>query len=131
MRFFLFIVLGLATATSTPAQTSPVTGYWDDAFGPEGIGGQGLTSQAMAVARNPINGDIYVGGEFNMGDGKNEIVRWDGSQWTAVGMGTNSTVYALTFAPDGTLYVGGGFTSVRQSDGTELEALRIAVWDGT
>ena len=130
-RSTIALALAFSTTIATQAQITQLPGYWDNAFGPAGIGGQGLRSQAMTVARNPINGDVYVGGEFNMGDGKNEIVRWDGSQWTAVGMGTNSTVYALAFAPDGTLYVGGGFTTVRQADGTVVEALRVAAWDGT
>ena len=126
---FTFVILCmLAIVQSTNAQS--VVGYWDDAFAPEGIGGNGITSQVYAVAMNPLNGDVYAGGEFNMGEDRNEIVRWDGNQWVSVGMGVSSTVYALEFAADGTLYVGGSFTTATQSDGSSIIVNRIAAWDG-
>lgn len=129
MKLFLFALL--LTLIASPVQAQTVQGYWDDIFAPEEIGGNGITSQVYTVAMNPLTGDVYAGGEFNMADGRNKIVRWNGSEWVALGMGVNSTVYALEFGPDGTLYVGGGFTTATQTDGTSIVVNRIASWDGT
>ncbi len=46
--------------------------------------------------------------------------------WSALGTGTNDTVYATATAPDGTLYAGGNFTSAGG-----VSANRIAKWNGT
>ncbi len=40
----------------------------------------------------------------------NYIARWDGASWSALGSGTNSTVFALTVG-DGELYAGGQFST--------------------
>ncbi|NND71885.1 MAG: T9SS type A sorting domain-containing protein [Rhodothermales bacterium] len=131
MKHIVAIVFAILIVDCTALGQSYPEGFWDDAFSPADIGGNGLTSQAFAVAKHPTTGETFVGGEFNLGEGRNEIVRWDGSSWVGVGMGVSSTVYSLEFGPDGTLYVGGSFTTATQSDGTVLEALRIAAWDGT
>lgn len=46
--------------------------------------------------------------------------------WSALGTGTNDTVYSTATGPDGTLYAGGNFTSAGG-----VSANRIAKWDGT
>ncbi|MCX6251462.1 MAG: T9SS type A sorting domain-containing protein [Bacteroidetes bacterium] len=65
--------------------------------------------------------DIYAGGNVGYLD------KWDGTQWTSVGGGTNGYegVKAMTFMGD-ILYAGGDFT---QAGG--IDASRIAKWDGT
>lgn len=69
---------------------------------------------------------LYVAGNFRMAGGVevNGIARWDGSEWTAMGAGFNSTVYGLGVF-NGELYAGGDFTA---SGNTSLS--RIAKWDG-
>ena len=66
-------------------------------------------------------GDIYAGGNVGYLD------KWDGTQWTSVGGGTDGYegVKAMTFIGDD-LYAGGDFTKAGGVD-----ANRIAKWDGT
>ena len=74
---------------------------------------------------------LLVAGDFTIAGGKvvNRIGRWDGSEWSPVGGGTNATIRgAMTVFDDGSgpaLYVGGDFTTA--GDG---EAKHIAKWDG-
>jgi len=93
-----------------------------------GTGLPGLNGPVYAIA---ISGnDVYVGGRFtNAGgvSGANNLARWDGSQWHAVG-GTNAitgTVYAIAVSGND-VYVGGTFTNAGGVSG----ANRIARWDG-
>ena len=70
---------------------------------------------------------MYVGGSFVTAGGVtvNNIAKWNGSAWSALGSGTNNVVRAL--APSGTdLYAGGDFTT---ADGAN--ATRIAKWNGS
>lgn len=89
--------------------------------------------EAMAV----LNGNLYVGGQFTevyQSDGTtvtaSKIAMWDGSAWSAVGGGMNTSasthVWTLAvFNDDGMaddLYAGGSFST---------PASRIARWDGS
>lgn len=71
-----------------------------------------------AVAVDPLTGNIWVAGDFeNLAGvaGADYIAYFDISTdtWTAPGAsGANGVVYSLAFAPDGTLYAGGAFTSI-------------------
>ena len=73
------------------------------------------------------SGNLYVGGDFTfIGDvPANRIAKWDGTAWSAVGPGMNSSVNAL--AVSGTnLYAGGNFG---WAGGVLVNY--IAKWDGT
>jgi len=66
---------------------------------------------------------LYAAGEFHQAGGVpvNNIARWNGSDWSAVGEGFNGAVHALAVFDDGTgptLYAAGRFTG------------RIAKWNG-
>ncbi len=74
-------------------------------------------SVVNALAMLP-NGDLVAGGWIWMivgGMPVNNIVRWNGSSWSALGSGLNLIrgtprgVYALNVLPNGDLLVGGGF----------------------
>ncbi len=88
------------------------------------------TAFALAIASS---GEVYVGGGFIEvgGTPANYLARWNGSAWSTVGTGasngTNGTVYALTIAGNGDLYVGGAFPRV----GGSVVANNVARWDGT
>jgi len=59
------------------------------------------------------NGNLYVGGSFTTAGGipANNVAKWDGSSWSAVGGGLNGTVYALIIGDsDNQLYAGGDFS---------------------
>jgi hypothetical protein len=95
--------------------------------------GDGLRGTVYAAA--VFNGQLYVGGEFDLPDGGN-IARWDGQAWQSVGGGISGVgISAELFAPrptvqslhvaDGRLYVGGAFSTA----GSEFAA-SLASWDG-
>ncbi len=71
--------------------------------------------------------DLYAGGYFTTAGEvpANNIAKWDGSAWSALGSGMDSLVYVL--AVSGTdLYVGGGFTTAGG-----VAANSIAKWNGS
>ena len=74
--------------------------------------------------------NLYAGGDFTTAGGvtANNIAKWDGSAWSALGSGMScwrSYVYAL--AVSGTnLYAGGEFTTAGG-----VSANSIAKWDGS
>lgn len=75
------------------------------------------------------NGNLIAGGNFTTLNGgavaANYVGEWDGTVWTALGVGTNGTVYAVALGPDGTLFLGGAFMTA--GGGT---VNRIASWNG-
>jgi trimeric autotransporter adhesin len=88
-----------------------------------GIPGVNGTVLASAV---DCSGNLYIGGAFTIAGSAtaNHVAKWDGTNWSALGLGMNSNVCAL--AVSGTnLYAGGWFTT---ADGNS--ANRIARWDG-
>jgi hypothetical protein len=89
------------------------------------------TAQARIDAMTVYNGELYVAGNFYSAGGVvvNNIAKWNGSNWSAVGtgIGTNSgnTLTALT-TWNGLLYAGGHF-----SHAGSLPATNIASWNGS
>ncbi len=78
---------------------------------------------------------LYVGGLFQQGGSQTlkRIGKWDGNNWSPLGVGLDSTVWCMNVFDDGlgggpALYVGGQF--VRTDDGNLL-LNRIAKWDGS
>jgi hypothetical protein len=78
---------------------------------------------ALAVSGS----DLYAGGRFTTASGNvaNNIAKWNGSDWSALGLGMSDLVYAL--AVSGTnLYAGGLF---RTTGGNEVNY--VAKWGGS
>jgi hypothetical protein len=73
------------------------------------------TVYALEVSGN----DVYAGGGFEMAgrNWANRIAKWDGSRWSRLGSGLNSTVRALAVSGSD-LYAGGYFTTA----GTKVSA---------
>ncbi|RJP89124.1 MAG: hypothetical protein C4518_10310 [Desulfobacteraceae bacterium] len=76
-------------------------------------------------------GNLYAGGSFETAGGvpANNIAKWDGARWSALGSGVggyDDYVYALRVDGAGNLYAGGLFYSAG-----EVPANHIAKWDGT
>jgi trimeric autotransporter adhesin len=97
----------------------------------------GLEPGSIRAAAVAPNGDLYVGGEFNVIDNvaANGVARWNGSAWSAVGGGVYNgepddasffTVNDLAFGADGILYAGGQFGIAAGQ-----EVSNIAAWNGT
>jgi hypothetical protein len=74
------------------------------------------------------DGVLYAGGQFTTAGGvsANHIAHWDGTTWSALGLGMDSWVAILMLANDGTLYAGGQFSTAGN-----VPAKAIARWDGT
>ena len=81
--------------------------------------------EAIAVSGS----DVYAGGDFNTagGVGANNIARWDGNTWHALGSGVgnaNPSVDAIAIYGSN-VYVGGGFLTAGSST-----AKHLALWNG-
>lgn len=72
------------------------------------------------------SGNLYVGGRFTVVGNvpANNIAKWDGSKWLALGNGMDDVVYALAISGSD-VYAGGHFAT---ADGTA--APFVAKWDG-
>lgn len=88
--------------------------------------GDGCSGTVWAETAAP-NGDLYVGGAFRAcGDAAAaSIARWDGSHWSALGAGTDGTVFSIAVAGSD-VYVAGLF-----SHAGDVAANNIARWDGS
>lgn len=97
---------------------------WISMSGMLGVGG---TLGNVADVAVDAEGSLYVGGSFKMAGSvpANYIAKWNGTNWSALGSGLNSTVSALTVLGND-LYVGGNFTLAGG-----ISANRIAKWDGS
>jgi trimeric autotransporter adhesin len=88
---------------------------------------------ALTVFDDGTGPALYAGGYFTTAGGviANNIAKWDGAQWSSLGSGVNSTVFALRGFADVTvpalvgLYAGGEFAAAGG-----VEANGIAKWDG-
>ena len=101
------------------------TNEWDDRFDALGVNGP-----IYAVAYYANN--IYVGGSFTKAGAvdANNIARWDGTAWHALGTGITSdatlaVVFDLTVAANGQIAAGGQFN--RANNGIVNS---IAIWTG-
>lgn len=97
-----------------------------------GLGGGVQDGRAFAAFDSGSGPALYVGGNFSTAGGipANNIARWNGSSWSAVGSGTAGEINSLATFNDGSgeaLYVGGTFTSAGGVAGTAA----IARWRST
>jgi trimeric autotransporter adhesin len=89
----------------------------------------GLVTVRAIIAFDDGSGmALYAGGNFLTADGiaVNRVAKWNGLNWSALGTGLNSHVYALAYF-NGTLYAGGTFTNRGDES---LPISRLAKWDG-
>lgn len=117
------------------ARWDPSSGEWS----PLGSGMDGWVTTLTVFDDGSGGGPaLYAGGTFLTAGGTtvNNIARWDGDSWSALGSGMSGPdgpyyvgVTELTVFDDGSgpaLYVGGSFTTAGG-----VNASRIAKWDGT
>jgi len=108
--------------------------FWDrtnwHAFG-TGVGGSlpGFRTFVDALGTlnlDPTHIDLYAGGNFTNVDAVSSqcIAHWDGTNWSALGQGVDSSVLALA-GVDSLLYVGGEFTNAGG-----VYSPGLALWDG-
>src|ERR1017187_5044964 len=104
------LAVSVADANATyPVRIDPTFSDADWVSLGSGIGGGDLYGPGV-FALAVVGTNLYAGGDFTAAGGVpvNNIAKWDGSAWSALGSGMNSWVNAL--AASGTnLYVGGNF----------------------
>ena len=76
-------------------------------------------------------GNLYAGGDFNTAGGipANNVARWDGNVWSALGNGTDGRIAALAWDGAGNLYAGGLWTLPRWDGSTWSEFGGMAIWE--
>jgi len=86
----------------------------------------GADSVVFAVAADGA-GNVYIGGAFTVAGDTivNNIAKWDGNSWSALGSGINGNVGALVVSGNN-VYAGGLFTTAGGSPATN-----IAKWNGS
>jgi hypothetical protein len=105
------------------AKWNTTSSAWEYPFGSGMTIGYSVYSLAF-----DSNDNLYAGGFFFSANGvtANHIAKWNGTQFSALGSGTNNTVRALAVDSSGNLYIGGDFTT---ANGVTVN--RIAKWNGT
>ncbi|MEM6327284.1 MAG: hypothetical protein AAF791_09220, partial [Bacteroidota bacterium] len=132
MRAASFLLFCLCIAAASAQAPPSLVGAWDDGFavnpdGSDAPGEYGLTAvDLQAIAVHPLTGEVVVGGRYI--GGRSGLLRWTGAGWDPIDLGadTNDRVLALAFGPNGDLFVGGTFTSLR---GQTVN--HIARWTGS
>ncbi len=91
----------------------------------EGVSCSGLGCSAFVRAMSMTDTHLVVGGVFDYAGGianpASNIAVWDGSNWAALGSGTNGTVYAANAVSMNEIYLGGVFSA---------PAVGMARWNG-
>jgi hypothetical protein len=109
------------SAPASPAD-HPDDIYWDNSISPSisGVDGE-------VYATTVYNGKLIVGGCFAVAGDiiANNIAAWDGTDWSALGSGTNDCVYTLIVYSN-QLVAGGRFDTAGG-----VSASQIAAWDGS
>lgn len=83
--------------------------------------------QTLAVDNE---GNLYAGGTYCINKVPvNNVGKWDGKEWKALGEGINGEVRALAFDKKGTLYATGGSYRGAKSDGDIVGGF-VMKWDG-
>jgi hypothetical protein len=127
----LFVGGGFSIAGGVAASN---VAKWDgSSWFPLGSGAH-IGVSSLAVFDDGSGAALFVGGQWPGDAGGvavNHIARWDGTNWSAVGSGSNGTdgrIFALAVFDDGggdALYVGGSFNNAGGSP-----AVNVAKWDG-
>ena len=97
--------------------------------------GSGVNSRVSAIAI--YNNYVYVGGSFNYAGeiSTGPLARWDTSSttWSSIGVIDQvtiaPTVYALSVAANGDLYIGGSFNKVGALEVNNIARLTTSGWD--
>ena len=95
-----------------------------------GLRGPAFPTPVVLSLSLDSNGDLYASGTiYGVGGGAPTffgVARWDGTNWSGLGIGIYNSVHALV-ATNGSLFAAGSFPFV---GGVEVSASGIARWDG-
>ena len=103
-------VLGLLAAGDPAYAISVKSAITDADWVSMKSGFQGVNGSIYALACD-ASGTLYVGGRFRSAGEvmANNIAKWDGSSWSALGTGLNFAIHALAVDASGNVYAGGEF----------------------
>jgi hypothetical protein len=92
----------------------------------DGVPVNGIAGSVSAIAVDGA-GNVYAGGWFKVAGNTfvNNIAKWDGSTWSALGSGTNDGVNSIAISGND-VYIGGVFTEVGG-----IAANYVAKWNGS
>lgn len=90
--------------------------------------GSGANNTVRAMAYNPNNDDVFLGGDFTQAGGlqANRVAKIYEKEWSGLGVGANNTCLAAVADASGNVYAAGVFT---RAGGTVVN--RVAKWNGS
>jgi len=113
---------------------------WDGtSWNPFGSGTPSLVDSWISINAVVVDkaGSVYIGGIFAMrvdADTVRNIARWNGNAWSGLDEGIGgmySSVHALAFDKNETLYAGGYFSTIAGDTVAGFRTQHIARWNGT
>ncbi|MEK6221613.1 MAG: hypothetical protein N2D54_05145, partial [Chloroflexota bacterium] len=122
----------------------PIMSVWNGANWSD-LDSTGLDEIITTVEVDGLD-NVYVGGDFTTIGGQfvNRIAKWNGSNWTALGLGMDKLVYDLAIDSRNDVYAGGLFTNLdgltvngigklvlNRIFGDGFESGDISMWSGT
>lgn len=125
----LFVATTLILSCPVPAQDTNLAAdvWWDSAFSVQGFNS---TVSDLVTRSNAV----FATGRFTrIGTNKvRRVAKWNGRKWTDVGGGIGMTgEFGSALALSGSnVYVGGYFSTARQTNGTSIPVRNIARWNG-
>lgn len=126
----LLYVGGAFTNAGGDANADKFCKWNGSAFSACGTAFSGVANNVNALAVDPTNNNVYIGGAFtNVGDANGDgIVKWNGSAYSSLSTGLGAgVVYSLAVDSTGLLYLGGTFTNA----GGDANADGFAKWNGS
>lgn len=123
------IIVGGSFSISTPAGPANYIARWSGSAWSRlgsGISNGPSAARVDALATVP-DGSVAAAGFFSTAGGvsASNIARWNGSTWSPLAAGMNSSVSTLTMMPSGDLLVGGAFWYAG-----DVQAYHVARWAG-
>jgi len=121
MKRFSHVIM-ISALVLFAAQAAYTAEGWQSGFHLPGVNGS-----VFALATDS-SGNLYVGGLFSSAGGvlANNIAKWNGTTWSALGTGIDNTVMSIAVYGSN-IYVAGFFSSA----GGAANSTYIAKWDGT
>jgi hypothetical protein len=119
------IFLTMAFFTLEPPTTQASNPSFTDANWVSLGGFQGSSSGPIAMMVSDSKGDTYVGGDFEAVGNvlANNIAKWNGTNWSALGSGVSNSINGLAVDNVGNVYATDGYDRLLEWQGTNWSVL--------